>query len=240
MPETTPPAAAQTAPPLTADQKRERVQAFRWFHSLDLGDGVTTPGVVSRERLAFQSDRVFKHPIAGLSVLDIGCWDGHFSFEAKRRGATRVLGADHFVWGGPGWGDKGAFDLARALIDPTVEEREIDLPEMSPDTVGKFDVVLFLGILNHMKNPLAVVEQMAALATRMIAVETHMDQRLPPDPPAMVFYPFDELNKDPSNWWGPNPGAVIAMLRTCGFSKVEADEPYYSGGQSRCLVHAIR
>ncbi|WMS44065.1 DUF1698 domain-containing protein [Acuticoccus sp. MNP-M23] len=235
MPDPTPPVA-----PLTADEKRSRVQAFRWFHSLDLGDGVTTPGVVSAERLAFQSDRVFKHPVDGLSVLDIGCWDGHFAFEAKRRGAARVLGADHFVWDGPGWGDKGAFDLARGLIDPTVEDQVIDIDDMTPETVGEFDVVLFLGILYHLKNPLSVIEQMSRLAGRMIVIETHMDQRLPPEPPAMVFYPFDELNKDPSNWWGPNPAAVIAMLHACGFSKVEADEPYYSGGGSRCLVHGIR
>jgi len=228
------------ATPRNAAETRSRVQEYRWFHSLDLGEGVVTPGVVSAERLQFQSERVFKHPVAGLSVLDIGCWDGHFSFEAKRRGATRVVGADHFVWSDAGWGDKGAFDLARSLIDPTVEEQVIALDDMTPESVGRFDVVLFLGILYHLKNPLGMIERIAALADKMLVIETHMDERLPAEPPAMVFYPFDELNKDPSNWWGPNPAAVIAMLRTCGFTKVEADEPYYSGGGSRCLIHAIR
>lgn len=74
---------------LTAEEKRERMRALRWFHSLDLGDGIVTPGVKPRERLAFQSDRVFRHPVAGQSVLDIGCWDGHFSVEARRRARPR-------------------------------------------------------------------------------------------------------------------------------------------------------
>lgn len=225
---------------LSADQKRAQMQKFRWFHSIDLGDGVVTPGLKPLDRLRFQSDRVFSHPIEGQSMLDIGCWDGHFSFEAKRRGAGRVLATDHYVWNGPGWGQKGAFDLARSCLAPSVEDLEVDFQEMTPKSIGTFDVVLFLGVLYHLKEPLSGIERAASLAEKMLVVETHIDLRLAPEPPAMVLYPFDELNKDKSNWFGPNPSAVVGMLRTCGFSRVEIDEQYTWPGSSRALFHAIR
>lgn len=227
-----------TAP--SAGEKRARMQQFRWFHSLDLGDGVVTPGLKPLERLRFQSARVFSHPVEGHSLLDIGCWDGHFSFEAKRRGAGRVLATDHYVWNGPGWGKKGAFDFARSCLAPSVEDLELDFQEMTPDNVGTFDTVLFLGVLYHLKEPLSGIERAAALAGKMLVVETHIDLRLAPEPPAMVLYPFDELNKDKSNWFGPNPSAVIGMLRTCGFSRVEQDMAYTWPGSSRALFHAFR
>jgi len=228
---------------LTAEEKRERMRALRWFHSLDLGDGIVTPGVKPRERLAFQSDRVFRHPVAGQSVLDIGCWDGHFSFEARRRGgaAPRASSPPTTTSGtGPAGGSRAAFELARAAIDPGVEAREIPFEEMTPETLGVFDVVLFLGVLYHMKDPLGAVERAAALARRVLVVESHVDARLAPQPPAMVLYPFDELDGDPSNWWGPNPSCVAAMLRTCGFRTIEQDTDYRWPGSSRALFHAFR
>lgn len=225
--------------PLNAEEKRRQMAAYRWFHSIDLGDGVVTKGVKPPERLAFQAARIFRFPIAGQSVLDIGCWDGFFAFEAKRRGASRVLAADHHVWT-HGWGKKAAFELARRCVEPSVELREIELEKMTPASVGEFDVVLHLGILNHLKNPLAAMEQAAALTRRMLVVETHVDTSLPAEPPAMRFYPFDELNNNASNWWGPNVSCVHAMLQVCGFKRIEVDTDYSGKGQGRALLHAFR
>lgn len=78
---------------------RERVAAVpMWWHSIDLGHGVVTPGhktpaILSRELQGLQIP-----DLVGKSVLDIGAWDGFFSFEAERRGASRVVALDHFVW----------------------------------------------------------------------------------------------------------------------------------------------
>jgi tRNA (mo5U34)-methyltransferase len=81
---------------------RQKVDAIRWYHTIDLGDGVVTRGVDDTPlRLA----RIgLPDSLAGLSVLDIGAWDGFFSFEAERRGAARVLATDHYSWHGVGWG----------------------------------------------------------------------------------------------------------------------------------------
>lgn len=231
--------AAEAHKPVSVEDKQRGAKAFRWFHTLDLGDGVVTEGMKPARRLAFQADHVFRHPLDGQSVLDIGCWDGFFAFEARRRGAGEVLGVDHHVWT-RGWGKKEAFALARRCIDPAVGMKDIPFEEMTPDNSGLHDVVLYLGMLHHMRDPLGAIARAAALTRRMLVVETHIDPRLPPEPPALAFYPFKELNNDPGTWFGPNPAGVIALLRACGFERVEHDTDYSANNPANGLFHAFR
>ena len=78
----------------------ERIAEVHWFHCFDFGDGLFTHDAVSASRMRGKADLVFRHPVEGKTVLDIGAWDGYFFFEAERRGARRVLATDHFCWGG--------------------------------------------------------------------------------------------------------------------------------------------
>ena len=131
---------------------REEIAGIDWYHTIDLGNGIVTPGVDNtRERLP-----VMQMPpdLTGKSVLDIGAWDGFFSFEAERRGASRVLAVDSFSWHGAGWGTKDGFDCARRVLNSRVEDLEIEVLDLSAATVGTFDLVLFLSVLYHMKHPL--------------------------------------------------------------------------------------
>ncbi len=83
-----------------------RVRAHRWYHTLDLGNGIVTAGVDnSSERLTRLQ---LPASLAGKSVLDIGAWDGFFSFEAERRGAARVVASDAYSWHGGGWATSAA------------------------------------------------------------------------------------------------------------------------------------
>jgi len=76
---------------LNSESLRQEVNALPWFHEIDLGDGVVTPGRTSLKSLRALADMFFQHGVAGKSVLDIGAYDGFFSLDAKRRGASRVL-----------------------------------------------------------------------------------------------------------------------------------------------------
>jgi tRNA (mo5U34)-methyltransferase len=79
--------------------KAERAAAIpQWWHSIDLGDGVTTPGRKTPELLSEELASLRLPPLAGRTVLDIGTWDGFYAFEAERRGAARVVAIDHYVW----------------------------------------------------------------------------------------------------------------------------------------------
>jgi tRNA (mo5U34)-methyltransferase len=202
---------------LTPEEIRRRVAEIRWYHRIDLGNGIVTPGLEdSRRKLGTLS---IPERLDGLSVLDVGSWDGFFAFEAERRGAARVLATDHYCWSGGGWGTKQGFDLAHAVFGSAVESRDIDVLYISADTVGVFDLVLFLGVLYHLENPLLALRQMASVTGKQLILETVCDC-LDTKRPLAAFYPGAELSDDPTNWWGPNPPAVEGMLRTAGFRDV--------------------
>ena len=218
----------------------QRIHELPWFHEMDLGNGLLTPGLTPLDALQTAADVYFKDGLDGRSFLDVGCWDGFNSFEAKRRGASRVLATDQFAWSDKCWGKRAAFDLANEALGLDVEVREIDLDGLSVDSVGTFDVVLFAGVLYHLRNPLLVLEQMATLCDETLILETHLDALESPVP-AMVFYPTTELGNDPTNWWGPNPACVIAMLRDVGFATVEfTPHPHPLQAPSRGIFHASR
>ena len=198
-----------------ADIKRQ-VDEIKWFHAIDLGNGIVTPGAVrgmTHAQLGLTND------LRGQTVLDIGAFDGYYSFQAERHGAKRVLATDWYVWNG-GWptANRG-FKLCRRVLRSRVEDKTISVMDLTPDNIGIFDVVLFLGVLYHLKHPLLALERLAAVTKHRLVVETHIDCTVM-DRPAAAFYSGSELAGDPTNWWGPNPLCVEEMLRTVGFRNV--------------------
>jgi tRNA (mo5U34)-methyltransferase len=229
--------------PWTTENLQARVDAVRWFHSIDLGHGVVTKGIDDTQparlaRLQLPAD------LSGRSVLDIGAWDGFFSFEAERRGAARVVAADYYSWHGQGWGTgqgKAGFDLAREVLGSRVEDVDVDVLDLSPERIGTFDVVLFLGVLYHLPNPLLALERVASVTGDLLIVETVVDM-VGFGRPAAAFYPGRELNGDPTNWWGPNQAAVHGMLRSVGFERVATISPARSAAfrGARAVYHRLK
>lgn len=215
---------------------QQEVDALPWHHEIDFGSGVRTPGKTTLDVLLKQADVYFKDGLAGMSLIDIGCWDGFNSFEAWRRGASRVLATDYFAWSDQCWGDRASFELAREHLAPEVEVLEIDLPDITPESVGMFDVVLFLGVLYHLRHPFATLEEITRICRKTLVVETHLDA-LHLDRPAMIFYPTNELAGDHTNWWGPNPACVRAMLEDLGFTVEYTEHPVYP---NRGIFHGRR
>ena len=198
---------------------RSEVERVDWFHRIDLGDGIVTPGKYDTQ--ATLATLALPESLAGRTVLDVGAWDGFYSFEAERRGAARVLATDHYCWSGPGWGTKQGFELARRALGSGVADLEVDVLDLSPESVGgTFDVVLFLGVLYHMRHPLLALERVASVTGDLLVLETHVE-RLPLRRPVAAFYPGRELNDDATNWWGPNLAGVRAMLAAVGFTRIE-------------------
>jgi tRNA (mo5U34)-methyltransferase len=198
---------------------RERISKQYYFHRIDLGNGIFTPGHDMSARIKAAQ---IPEDLRGKTVLDIGCWDGAFSFECEKRGALRVLATDHFVWQ---MYSRAGFDLAHEALGSAVESKAIRVEDLSPETVGKWDLVLFLGVLYHAKCPLVYLERLYSVTRIFAIVETHIDA-LDFARPAMVFYPGKALNNDPTNYFGPNPAAVEAMLYEVGFKHVRAFPPY--------------
>lgn len=220
---------------MTREELQKHVSAIRWFHRIDLGQGVVTPGLDDTQAKL----RRLKLPasFAGKSVLDIGAWDGFFSFEAERRGADRVLAVDSFCWTGDGWGKKAGFELARRALNSKVADLEAEVLDLSPEQIGTFDVVFFFGVLYHMRHPLLALEKVSAVTKSHLILETKVDL-LSCRTPAMAFYVGDELNHDPTNWWAPNIAGLCDMLRAVGFKRIQVvahPRPWLSR-----LVRALR
>lgn len=194
-----------------------QVRALPWYHVMELPGGVVTPGIDDpRDRLPLLA---LPEDLSGLTVLDVGAWDGFFSFECERRGAARVVAADWFAWNEAARGSKRSFELARTALGSRVEDVEIRVEDLSPERVGSFDLVLFVGVLYHVRDPLRALDAVASVTGGRLVLETHVDLTLRRGP-AAAFYPGEELRGDHTNWWGPNPAAVEGMLRAVGFGDV--------------------
>ncbi|RBI71101.1 methyltransferase type 11 [Roseovarius sp. TE539] len=193
--------------------------AIKWFHSLDL-NGEVMPGIRPADVLETEAEAIFSHSVKGKSVLDIGAWDGFFSFEAERRGAKRVLSTDHFCWSGPGWGTKAGYDHAHQRLSSRCESLDVDVFDLDPEKLGKFDVVLFLGVLYHLTNPYDGLRKAADMAGDLLIVETVTAQNRN-EQAVLQYYENDSLDGDPTNFFAPNTKALAGMLREIGFPNVE-------------------
>jgi tRNA (mo5U34)-methyltransferase len=185
---------------------------------MDLGSGVRTQGIYDPRRTVRRLH--LPDHLAGRRVLDVGAWDGYYSFEMERRGAD-VVATDHYSWGGGGWGTKDGFDLAHDALGSRVRAVRIDPTELTPEAVGgHYDIVLLLGVLYHLRDPLLVLERVRAVTGGLLVVETEVGMLLTRRP-AAEFFPGTELNEDPTNWWAPNVAAMVGMLQAVGFRTVD-------------------
>ncbi|HXE76452.1 MAG TPA: methyltransferase domain-containing protein [Candidatus Xenobia bacterium] len=197
-----------------AEEHRRGLIAGKWWHSIDLGDGRITPGVHPLEELRRNYARLrLPDDLRGKRLLDIGCWDGFYSFEAERRGAE-VVAVDC-------WQPKNFFVAHRALRS-RVQFHEMSVYEVSKQRLGTFDYVLFLAVLYHLRHPLLALERVCEVTRDVAVIESHVIDNLFPFPePVMQFYEFDELGGQFDNWWGPNSDCARRMARAAGFAWTE-------------------
>lgn len=221
---------------MTANEIQDRISRINWFHTIDLGHGVVTPGDDDSpnklKRLQIPTD------LSGKTFLDIGAWDGFFSFEAERRGAARVLALDSYVWEGrvPGKSKEG-FLAAKAILNSRVEDLQMDAFNISPDKIGMWDVVLLAGVLYHVKNPWLLLEKAASVTKQLLIVETFIDLRFLRRP-AVAIYPIAAIEKNHAdNWCGPNVAALKQMLLDCKFPNVNV---VYKSNLFRSTLSAMR
>lgn len=226
---------------MTESEIRNGVEALKWYHRIHLPSGVVTPGIRGVE--LWDKYQLPKR-LDGARVLDVGAWDGAFSFEAEFRGADEVIALDLWDESSPGGKlDKSidSFSFAKcALESKRVFPVNGDICN-PPRWLGKFDVILFLQVLYHLKNPMLALENLRSMAKGLVCLETWLDAEWIPEP-AAIFYPGDELNNDSSNWWGVNEACLDGMAKAAGFSTVtqlwaDRDDTYFNGRGKRGCYH---
>lgn len=236
--------------PITDRQEIVRLVAAhgRWWHEIDLGQGIVTPGDDSnRLKLPILDELGLPRDMTNLRVLDIGCSDGYFTFEAERRGANVV--AIDFV---PE--DYTGFATARKILGSHAEYRMDNVYNLTPADYGHFDVVLFLGVLYHLRNPLggldairSVMHDGAQLFVGTMMIDEYVQlpdgsvttlQALNPaleGVPLWQFYPGDSLNGDYTNCFAPNRRALETTLEEAQF-RVETVRVVSMGGYARATA----
>jgi tRNA (mo5U34)-methyltransferase len=251
-----------------------------WWHSIDVGGGVTTPGVKTPAELRNELAGVDLPDLRGKTVLDVGGWDGFFAFAAEAAGAARVAIIDHYMWSLdlPGmtayWArckeegvaprpyhetefwhpdtlpGKAGFDTARELRSSRVEAIVDDFMTTDLDALGRWDVVLYLGVLYHMENPMLALRRLGRVARERAIVETEAAVIPGFEHQALWrFFPGAELNADVSNWWAPNIAALVGAMEPAGFRTVEVkrgpsreqvDSDATDPLHYRAVVHALK
>ena len=222
---------------------QQRIQELGpWFHNMRIHGVETAPQHFLGDYPAIK----FRHfrdaipeDLRGKSVLDIGCNAGFYSFEMERRGAARVLGIDtdeHY--------------LRQARFAAEVTGSEVEFRRMAVWNVGslceKFDLVIFMGVLYHLRHPLLALDlihehvakdlllfqsmQRGSREVVDVAEDYGFNENCPFDEPGFPKMHFVEhkYSHDETNWWVPNRACVEAMLRSSGF-RIEAqpeDEVY--------------
>jgi len=206
------------------------------FHSFSSPEhGIQLNGAKTVAILEGEAEIIFKNNLLGKSVLDIGAWDGWFSFEAERRGAREVTASDWFCWGGPGWGTREVFDHVRNTTGSKVKDIECDIPDLNPGEHGLHDVVLLLGVLYHVTDMLSTINRAQALCNHELIIET---ATMKGDEPIARYWTKDTLNGDGSNFWTPTVNCVADMCREFGFERFESTPS--PGHEDRHIIHAYR
>lgn len=220
----------------------------RWWHEIELAPGIVTPGDDSnRMKLPILDDLGLPKDLRGKRALDVGCSDGYFSFELEKRGASVV--AIDFV---PE--TYSGFATARKILDSKVDYRMENVYNLAPETFGEFDVILFLGVLYHLRKPLAALDALRSVMKTggQLFVGTMLidEYFLLPDGttatldavnpilkniPLWQAYPGDSLNGDFTNCFAPNRRALEAALDEAQF-RVEQFRIVTMGGYARATA----
>src|SRR2546427_7600765 len=135
------------------------LQHFKWYQRIPLTDGVYTPGPMASEKKLRRIQ--LPEDLRGKSVLDIGCNEGFFAFEAERRGAAYVLAIDSDAMA------RKKFHVVKHLLKSNVEFLLLSVSDLHERTIGRFDVTLFLSVFHHLKDPFLALDRVASVTGEM-------------------------------------------------------------------------
>jgi tRNA (mo5U34)-methyltransferase len=200
-------------------EAQRRIDDVDWFHEFDFGNGLRAqpsgPDAEFHRRLwTFMEKRLDEIDFSGKSVLDLGCWDGYWSFYAERRGAKRVLATDDIT---QNWGAGTGVTLAKELLGSSVELR-LDVNVYELDRIGEtFDIILFTGIYYHLIDPFYAFAQLRHLChpESLVVVEGDTSTAL------RRHRVYQNLGDRLESIFIPRPDDLADMLRTA-FFEVEA------------------
>jgi tRNA (mo5U34)-methyltransferase len=219
---------------VTADDLKQRVREFEWYHTIDLGQGVITPGQYDLKPL-------LKHygipaSLRGKTVLDVGPGHGFFSFEFEARGASRVATVELPAWSShdaspvlrktfekPGHDEtmtpylQGALGLAIEARGSKVERLFHNVYDISPEKIGQWDLVFCASVLLHLTDPLRALYAIRTVTREQAIICTGIDTALHVSNQARALFLGTPSGQA---FWIPTVTCLERMLLAAGFARV--------------------
>ncbi|HMC07029.1 MAG TPA: hypothetical protein VKG89_06485 [Solirubrobacterales bacterium] len=225
--------------PARPDQRTAIEGPKLWYHTMELAPGLITPGWFDLRPIV---GRLPWPDVRGRRCLEVGPWDGFLSFELERRGAAEVVAADigdpvEWDWAarirarGPrvvaalAGADTGAgFRIAKELLDSSVSRIEVSVYDLSPETVGSFDVVVCGSLMLHLRDPVRALEAIRSVCDGEFLSAEQIS------PGLTLLSPRRPLARqrggERGQWWIPNVACHRGMLEAAGFAVERAVQPY--------------
>lgn len=223
---------------MTKEELQAAVNSMPWYHKINMPHGIVTPGIFPLY------PEFYKLPadLTGKRVLDVGTYDGYWTFECLKRGADSVVAIDDFsdtIYTGEkrSWAQ---FDLCRQALGyqhkaSRVECSVYDLASLPMSGAGPFDLILCFGVLYHSRHPLWVLERLRDVCDTgaLLLVESHISDDYSAyggmgagygDRMVMEFYPGNQLGNCKTNWWGPTLKCLANMVEAAGFKDIKASK----------------
>lgn len=220
-----------TATPEAAARFLQR-SGFVWHQRFELAPGVWTPGVSPVDWLCDAAG--VPADLTGLTVLDVGTTNAGTAFELERRGAARVVAVDiyppqHF-----------GVDALVAFLGSKVQFIQSTVYELSARFAERFDLVVFWGVLYHLRHPLLALDNLREVTAGRLSLETAVcDAELAPeqrDDLLVRFYPRGELAGDATNWFAPTTATLVSWCASAGF-EVELRRTWPAEAPERAMVN---
>jgi tRNA (mo5U34)-methyltransferase len=214
----------------------QRISEIEWYQTLDLGNGITTPGAFDHSR------ELSKYPIPdrldGMRALDIATYDGYWAFEFERRGAAEVIATDIGCMADLDLSEEirsrtsaeqlakrtgAGFNLMKEALHSKVRREIVNVYDLSPERIGKFDFVFCSDLLLHLKNPMSALESIRSVVRgEAVLVEGYS----PFLPERTVEYRGGTRR---CVWWSFGLGSLEQMIRDAGFREVTLASKFKTG-----------
>jgi tRNA (mo5U34)-methyltransferase len=210
-----------------------------WYHTLELGPGLTTPGWFDLRGIV---DKLPWPDVAGKRCLDVATYDGFFAFELERRGAAEVVCTDipdHANWDWPPHsrakgpaalasfaGEKGrGFDVAHGILGSKVRKIIRSVYDLDPEADGRFDIVVCGSLMLHLRDPLRALEAIRGVCDGVFLSMEEIRLSSTLLHPKRPVADLDGI-RDLCQWWVPNVAGHRRMVQSAGFEILETTRPY--------------
>ena len=238
----------------TPDQKAilHRVSAVEWYHSIDLGHGIVTPGLFDHR--SYVPYYHLPENLKDKRVLDVATFDGFWAFEFENRGAAEVVATDVSNWNEidippdiRAQTSKAildtetgtAFNIAHDIFGSKVQRKIMNVYDLGPEWMGKFDFVFCGDLLLHLMNPMKALQNIHSVVSGYALIVDVFSPEFGEDDSDAVLRYLGGTNR--MVWWRFGLGSLKKMIKDAGFSKVEIVSKFQFNvrGQTEKFWHVV-